>query len=259
MKSHGRSKPNTLITVGVFILVCTVNVYTQTLFDTCGMEGSAVRSDAQILNKKKNRWDVPNTSQINRAVTFARMLASDSIPEGFAEGDAAEIVAYVSDVKLGSKETCNCNNTDSAHRDTHIELTLEPNVNIDKTTLVIAEVTPRFQREKLAEGLDWSTRGLRDAFLGRWVRIRGWVFFDKMHADESAGSNNTRVWRGTAWELHPITSITLTTPDSSSNAPVVSRPEINRPLRQCSAITTKGTRCKRMTSNVSGLCWQHER
>lgn len=224
-----------------------------------------MRSDARILNKKKNRWDVPDSSQINRAITFTKLLASDSLPNGFAEGDAAEIVAYVSDVKLGSKETCNCNKGDSAHRDTHIELTMEPNVNIDKTTLVIAEVTPRYQRSKLAEGLEWSTRGLREAFLGRWVRIRGWVFFDKMHADESAGSDNTRVWRGTAWEIHPITSITLTTSDSSSAAPasrqpeISSQPQINRPLRQCSAITTKGTRCKRMTSNVSGLCWQHER
>lgn len=222
-----------------------------------------MRSDARALNKKKNRWDVPSGSQINRAITLSKLLASDSTPVGFAEGDAAEIVGYVANIKLGSKETCNCNKSDSAHRDTHIELVMEPNVNIDKTMLVVVEVTPRFQRSRMAEGLDWSTRGLRDAFLGRWVRIQGWVFFDKMHADESAGSDNERVWRGTAWEIHPVTSITLTTPDSSSDAssaaPMVKQPEIKRPLRQCSAITAQGTRCRRMTSNVSGRCWQHER
>lgn len=26
---------------------------------------------------------------------------------------------------------------------------------------------------------------------------------------------------------------------------------------QCTALTKKGTRCKRMTKNVSGRCWQH--
>lgn len=37
------------------------------------------------------------------------------------------------------------------------------------------------------------------------VRIYGWLFFDNWHAaDGSVGT-----WRGSAWEIHPITRIEI--------------------------------------------------
>jgi len=36
-----------------------------------------------------------------------------------------------------------------------------------------------------ARGVDWSTRALRDHYLGRWVRVRGWMLFDTEHKGEA--------------------------------------------------------------------------
>ena len=79
---------------------------------------------------------------------------------------------------------------------------------------MIVEVTPRWRRAMREAGVDWSTAGLRAALLGRRVRVRGWLFYDGHHADESArhdpgdrrgGAN----WRATAWEVHPVTAMAL--------------------------------------------------
>jgi len=59
------------------------------------------------------------------------------------------------------------------------------------------------------QGIDWSTRALRDKFLGRWVKVRGWMLFDVEHVDhkENTAPGRARNWRATAWEIHPVTSI----------------------------------------------------
>ena len=49
------------------------------------------------------------------------------------------------------------------------------------------------------------------AFVGRRVRVAGWLMFDHEHADEA---ENTRPgerdnWRATAWEIHPVTAIAV--------------------------------------------------
>ncbi len=61
------------------------------------------------------------------------------------------------------------------------------------------------------KGADWITKELRKTFLGRRVKIKGWLFFDIAHKDASENTNpgRTKNWRATAWELHPVTSITI--------------------------------------------------
>jgi len=209
--------------------------------------GNAKPQRIKDLNVKKNRFDIPDSSDINRSVTFQVMLDADEEPILFEEGQAAEIIGYVILVKKGGEETCNCKKKDTAHIDSHIEMVLNPLDSGDKSKILVVEVTPRLQRKMKAQGLDWTPRGLKNAFRGKWVKVTGWLFFDGEHADETSQSGNAHFWRGSAWELHPVTSMELT-----------SAPQTNGPLRRCSAITTKGTRCERMTSNVSGRCWQHE-
>jgi len=74
---------------------------------------------------------------------------------------------------------------------------------------LIVEVTPRWRYIMGERGTDWSTRGLRDRFLGRWVKVRGWMLFDAEHQRESENTAPGRAenWRATAWEIHPVTSI----------------------------------------------------
>ena len=50
---------------------------------------------------------------------------------------------------------------------------------------MIVEVTPRWRYIMNQRGVAWSTRSLRDRFLGRWVRVSGWMLFDREHHGES--------------------------------------------------------------------------
>jgi hypothetical protein len=102
----------------------------------------------------------------------------------------------------------NCHAHDLPHRDTHIELVLDP-MDSGTTQRVIVEVTPRWRSVEASQGVDWSTSALRTKLLGRWVKVRGWMLFDvePANASEDTAPSNPRDWRATAWEIHPITSI----------------------------------------------------
>jgi hypothetical protein len=80
----------------------------------------------------------------------------------------AEIVGYVSDVKVGGIESTNCHARAAQQRDTHIELVLDPMAS-SPTQRVVVEVTPRWRAIMAAQGVDSSTRALRDRLLGRWM------------------------------------------------------------------------------------------
>jgi len=199
----------TFLIASLFVLAST-GLFAQSTFDTCSAEGSAKRSDVKALNIKKNRDGHPTDKQINKRITFDVLMQAGEHPVDFKEGDGAEIIGYVAEIKIGAVETCNCARKDHMHKDSHIELTLDPMQQGDKTKLLIVEVTPRFRQIMTEQGFDWSNRGLRGAFLGRWVKVRGWVFYDAMHDDESASSAGTRIWRGSPWEIHPVTHIEIT-------------------------------------------------
>lgn len=249
------------ITLLGFVLLSAFVAYGQSTFDTCSAEGNAQRANAKALNLKKNRDGSPTDAQINRKITFEVLMTSGEHPTMFKEGDGAEIIGYVSEVKIGAIETCNCKAKDTAHRDTHIELTIDPMDEGNKSKLLVVEVTPRFQKIMHDKGLNWTSRGLRDAFLGRWVKVRGWVFYDAMHDDESASSEGTRVWRGSPWEIHPVTHIEITTrPYAEQPSPVSSpsEPTVSHESTQCTGKTQKGKRCSRMTTDASGKCYQHK-
>ena len=119
-------------------------------------------------------------------------------------------VGYVKEVKVGSVETANCKATEKNLRDTHIELVLDPN-SYEKNNCVVIEVTPRLRKIMSEKGIDWSTPMLRSKYLGRWVEVEGWMFFDSEHTNKAENTNpgNLTNWRGTAWEIHPVTSIKI--------------------------------------------------
>ena len=120
----------------------------------------------------------------------------------------AEIIGYVSDVKVGGIESTNCHARAAEQRDTHIELVLDPMAG-SPTQRVVVEITPRCRAIMAAQGADWSTRALRDRLLGRWIKVRGWMLFDVEHqnASENTAPGREGNRRATAWEIHPIISI----------------------------------------------------
>lgn len=176
------------------------------IYNGCGMEGDARSPGVQALNRLKNRNTAPQ--QIDPAVTLAAMLVPGRDTGRWKVKQGAEIIGYISDVKVGGIESTNCHARAAEQRDTHIELVLDP-MAASPTQRVIVEVTPRWRAVMAAQGVDWSTQALRDRLLGRWIKVRGWMLFDVEHqnASENTAPARERNWRATAWEIHPITSI----------------------------------------------------
>jgi hypothetical protein len=174
----------------------------------CPPEGSARELRLQELNRLKNRADFPNGNDFDGAVTMQTLLAPGEDRNRWSSGKAAELIGYAAEVKATGPESCNCKSKDPDHRDTHIELVLEPMVG-GSSNSVIVEITPRLRQKMAEKGVDWSTRALRDKVLGRWVKVQGWLMFDEEHVEQANNTNpgGARNWRGTCWEIHPITSI----------------------------------------------------
>ncbi|PYP41924.1 MAG: hypothetical protein DMD43_04790 [Gemmatimonadetes bacterium] len=186
-------------------------------FDGCPAEGRVSRNyshahELEALNRLKNRSALPADADLDSTVTLARLLGDGTDDSGrFDTGKAAEITGYVLHVKPGGQsETGNCRKTDSLHRDTHIELTLSPSDTLE-IRRVIVEVTPRWRAAMHAAGTDWLTATLRQTIENKWVRIRGWLLFDDEHKGQAENTHprGDSNWRGTVWEIHPITALTV--------------------------------------------------
>src|SRR6516165_3509349 len=178
------------------------------IFDGCGMEGDARSLNVLALDRLKNPYSAPSPTDMDSAITLAAIFAPGNDISRWKVNEGAEIIGYVSDVKRGGIEATNCHARDDADRDTHIELVLDP-MHSGRSLPMIVEVTPRWRYLMSQRGTDWSTRALRDRFLGRWVRVRVWILFDVEHQRESENTAPGRAgnWRVTAWEIHPVTWI----------------------------------------------------
>lgn len=176
----------------------------------CPPEGNAKVSRVRDLNTYKNRTQLPGPKDFDHGVTLKAMLQGGDDTRRWSVQKAASVSGYVRDVKPGGVETTNCKCKDKALRDTHIELVLDP-LNNDKNKCVVVEVTPRIRSMMAQKGIDWSTPMLRSRFLGRWVSVEGWLLFDFEHSNmaENTHPGNPKNWRGTAWEIHPVTDIKL--------------------------------------------------
>jgi hypothetical protein len=174
----------------------------------CALEGDATNPRVRALNLLKNRATSPTPKEIDTTITLAAMLAPGDDHMRFTSSKGVVVRGYVADVKVGGVETVNCHAKAPADRDTHIELTLTPN-DADEATHVIVEVTPRWRAMVRPDGSDWSTPALRKWLVGRWVEVTGWLLYDEEHEANAAHTQRGRakVWRATAWEVHPITGL----------------------------------------------------
>lgn len=176
----------------------------------CPPEGNPQFERLKPLNRLKNRLVGPRPSIVT-PLGLDEMLFPGDDTNRWSTDHAVEVLAYVAEVKPGGPETCNCKSTNPADYDTHINLVTEPADKDDKSRHLVVEVTPAWRRYMATQGKDWSTAKLRQDYRDKWVRVRGWMFFDAEHINTAAntrpgGANNKR---GTAWEIHPITGIDL--------------------------------------------------
>jgi hypothetical protein len=161
----------------------------------------------RAFNALKNRTERPAPADFDPRVTLEALLAPGDDRGRWQPARAAAIEGYVVRIHDADPESANC--FSSTRVDAHIEIARHPDA--PPAERVIVEVTPPLRDMVRQEGRDWSTAALQRDFTRARVRIEGWLFFDDEHDEES---ENTRPghhanWRATAWELHPVTAITL--------------------------------------------------
>jgi hypothetical protein len=190
----------------------------------CPLVGTAKQDKLKELDQQKNRYAAPTMKQISTQISLGDMLKPGDDTERWDDGKAVEIVGYVIDVQPGGVETCNCKTKEEEYKDTHIAI-VDSEGTTDKTEAVIVEVTPRVRMLEAKDGANWSTKQLKSTLVDHWVRFRGWMLFDFVHAKQSENINpgNPKNWRATAWEVHPVTDIQIV------SAPVSAR--VSRVLR----------------------------
>jgi hypothetical protein len=181
--------------------------------ENCPLEGDAKSPDVKDLNRLKNRYRSPVSSDIDPTITLTAMIAPGDDENRFDSKSAATIMGFILKVNEGSVETCNCHATIPSERDTHIYLTLSNGAG--KNQAVIAEVTPRTRilRQRAGKN-DWTTDEPKKNLQGNWAEISGWLMFDFEHVDQAENTNpgSSNNVRATCWEIHPVTGIKLVDP-----------------------------------------------
>jgi len=130
----------------------------------------------------KNRRTVPKPTDIDTAVTLGGLLDKKAESD-WSNSKAAVIEGYV--IQVEKEED----------GDFHIVLADDPQGH-DTNKWVIIEVTPAWRKRK-ASLADARLRQL----VQKKVHVTGWLFYEpeEEHVDP----------RGTRWELHPVTDITV--------------------------------------------------
>jgi hypothetical protein len=193
-----------LVAVVVVLLLVTVWLG---LAQKCPSVGIALTSRARNLHRLKNRTAFPQAANFDLNVTLEKLLAPGDDTNRWSTDRAARVEGEVIDVAHAGSEATNCFNPN--RRDIHILIATHKGVA--KNEQVVVEVTPNWRDWASAQGLDWSEQTLHSQLVGHWVQFEGWLYFDVGHAEESENTapRNPENWRATAWEIHPVTRITV--------------------------------------------------
>ena len=159
------------------------------------------------LHRLKNRTAFPQAADIDPNVTLEKLLAPGDDTHRWSTDRAARVEGEVIDVAYAGSEATNCFNPN--RRDIHILIATHKGAA--KSEQVVVEVTPNWGDWASAHGLDWTEQTLHSQLVGHWVQFEGWLYFDVGHSEESENTTpgNPENWRATAWEVHPVTKITV--------------------------------------------------
>ena len=173
----------------------------------CPRAGIALTTRARDLHRLKNRTTIPQATDFDSRVTLAALLQPGDDRDRWSNHRAARVQAEVIDVAYARPEATNCWNP--CRRDIHIAIATRKGAT--KSEHVVVEVTPNLFDWAARQGIDWSEKTLQAQLVGHWVEFEGWLYFDAGHAEESenVSPGQSDNWRATAWELHPVTKITV--------------------------------------------------
>jgi len=169
----------------------------------CPSVGFALTTNARNLHRLKNRTAFPQAADFDSRVTLDQLLQPGDDRNRWSTERAARIQGQVIDVAYAGIEATNC--FSPCRRDIHILVAKQKDAA--KNEQVVVEVTPNLQQQ----GIDWTEQTLQAQLVGHWCEFEGWLYFDAGHAEESENTapHNPSNWRATAWELHPVTKITV--------------------------------------------------
>ena len=177
------------------------------LSQNCPRAGLALTSRARQLHRLKNRTALPQAADFDSRVTLAALLERGNDTHRWLTERAARIQGEVIDVAYARPEATNC--FSPCRRDIHIAVA--DRKGAAKNEQVIVEITPRLQDWATSQGIDWSVQTLQRQLVGHWCEFEGWLYFDVGHDEESENiaPGHAGNWRATAWEIHPVTKITV--------------------------------------------------
>lgn len=193
--------------LAVGVVVAVVLLLWLVLALKCPSAGIGITGRTRQLHRLKNRTAIPQAADFDEKVTLDALLQRGDDSTRWSTGRAARVQGLVIDVAHAGTEAANCFNP--CRRDIHILIANRKEA--PKSEQVVLEVTPKLRDWAAAQGIDWSEQTLKAQLIGRWCEFEGWLYFDAGHAEhsENIAPGNPENWRGTAWEVHPITKITV--------------------------------------------------
>jgi hypothetical protein len=173
----------------------------------CPSAGFALTREARALHRLKNRTAMPLDVDFDPAFSLSELLKPGDDTYRWSTQAAVRIDAYVIDVASTKPEAANC--FLPCRRDIHI--LVANRIDAPKNEHIVLEVTPHLRDWAARQGWDWSAASLRAQLMGHWCEFEGWLYFDVGHADQSENTapRNPTNWRASAWEIHPITKVTI--------------------------------------------------
>jgi hypothetical protein len=173
----------------------------------CPHAGIAFTRGARELHRLKNRTALPQAADFDARVTLESLLQPGDDTNRWSTDRAARVQGLVVDVAYARPEATNC--FSPCRRDIHILLANRKDA--PQTEQIVLEVTPHLRDWAARQGIDWSAETLKAQLVNHWCEFEGWLYFDVGHVEESEHivPGNSLNWRATAWELHPVTKITV--------------------------------------------------
>lgn len=199
------TRTRTLLLVGIVIAVLIASWLV--LARNCPSAGIALTSRARYLHRLKNRTAFPLAADFDSRITLDALLQPGDDSSRWSTQRAARIQGEVIDVAYARPEAANCYGP--SRRDIHILIAKRKGAA--KNEHIVLEVTPHLRDWAAGQGMDWSEQNLQKQLVGHWVEFEGWLYFDVGHAEDSENTAPYKPtnWRATAWEIHPITKITV--------------------------------------------------
>jgi hypothetical protein len=199
---------NTVARRSLLVVIVAISIASWlVLARNCPSSGIAFTSRARNLHRLKNRTAPPRESDFDSRITLDALLQPGDDRDRWSTDHAARIQAQVIDVAYARPEATNC--FSPCRRDIHILVAKRKDAA--KNEQVVLEVTPNLREWAMTRAMDWSEQTLQAQLVGHWCEFEGWLYFDVGHAEESENiaAHNPDNWRATAWELHPVTKITV--------------------------------------------------